>query len=220
MVGERGSARMERAPSARGPNSMRPWNQPTALLADQRPRRRLDHLVGRQHREFGSGRGQSGLDLGLREARPEIGAFHGIRIAHRAADGPETGERQRARRPARRRHRPPRVGSRGRQNVRREDFSVGDAVERDAAGHAQVPGAGLLRQTAGHPKHSLVQHGLNRRSHVHVKLGQQLLGPPHRSPEQRGEAIRSSSSGRCSNRSTTCRDGTNRQASGRSDCRE
>ena len=29
MAGSRASARMERAPSARGPNSMRPWNQPT-----------------------------------------------------------------------------------------------------------------------------------------------------------------------------------------------
>ena len=31
MSGERGSPRIERLPSARGPNSMRPWNQPTAL---------------------------------------------------------------------------------------------------------------------------------------------------------------------------------------------
>ena len=31
IVGERGSPRMLRAPSARGPNSIRPWNQPTTL---------------------------------------------------------------------------------------------------------------------------------------------------------------------------------------------
>src|SRR5262249_24518290 len=31
MCGSRGSARIERLPSARGPNSIRPWNQPTAL---------------------------------------------------------------------------------------------------------------------------------------------------------------------------------------------
>ena len=33
MVGERGSPRIERAPSERGPNSMRPWNQPTACCS-------------------------------------------------------------------------------------------------------------------------------------------------------------------------------------------
>ena len=33
MSGARGSPRMEREPSARGPNSMRPWNQPTAFWA-------------------------------------------------------------------------------------------------------------------------------------------------------------------------------------------
>ncbi len=42
MVGERGSPRMERAPSARGPNSMRPWNQPTAWPVAKRLRRRVD----------------------------------------------------------------------------------------------------------------------------------------------------------------------------------
>ena len=31
MLGERASPRIDRAPSARGPNSMRPWNQPIAL---------------------------------------------------------------------------------------------------------------------------------------------------------------------------------------------
>ena len=29
MAGSQGEARMDRAPNARGPNSMRPWNQPT-----------------------------------------------------------------------------------------------------------------------------------------------------------------------------------------------
>ena len=31
MLGERASPRIERAPKARGPNSIRPWNQPSAL---------------------------------------------------------------------------------------------------------------------------------------------------------------------------------------------
>jgi hypothetical protein len=31
MAGSHGSPRIDRAPSARGPNSMRPWNQPTTL---------------------------------------------------------------------------------------------------------------------------------------------------------------------------------------------
>ena len=31
IAGSRGSPRIERLPSARGPNSMRPWNQPTAF---------------------------------------------------------------------------------------------------------------------------------------------------------------------------------------------
>jgi hypothetical protein len=35
----RGSPRMLRAPSARGPNSIRPWNQPTTLSAPSAPRR-------------------------------------------------------------------------------------------------------------------------------------------------------------------------------------
>ena len=33
MSGSVGDARIERAPSARGPNSMRPWNQPITRFA-------------------------------------------------------------------------------------------------------------------------------------------------------------------------------------------
>ena len=71
MPGERGSPRIERAPSARGPNSMRPWNQPTAFCAGEGLRGGLDHLVLAEHIEVRARRRQPSLDLGLREARAE-----------------------------------------------------------------------------------------------------------------------------------------------------
>ena len=75
MVGERGSPRIERAPSARGPNSIRPWNQPTAWPVGERLRRRVDQ---RRRRRSTAKRAPAAakplLDLALREGRAEIGA--------------------------------------------------------------------------------------------------------------------------------------------------
>src|SRR5438270_467766 len=47
MSWRRGSARIERLPRARGPNSMRPWNQPTIL-----PSARAVAVQLAQHREL------------------------------------------------------------------------------------------------------------------------------------------------------------------------
>jgi hypothetical protein len=68
IVGERGSPRIERPPRARGPNSMRPCIQPTALPGE-RIGRAGDHLVVVEHLEDGTGCRQ-GLGGGVgREGR-------------------------------------------------------------------------------------------------------------------------------------------------------
>ena len=51
-----------------------------------------------------------------------------------------------------------------------DDLSVGDAVERDAAGQAQMLGAGLGGDGARQPQHDLVGHRLDRGGEIHLAL--------------------------------------------------
>ena len=70
-----------------------------------------------------------------------------------------------------------------------QQLAVADAVERDAAGKAQVAGAGLAGERAGKPQHHLFRHLLERGCDVHVALGEQLVGLAHRGAEQALEIL-------------------------------
>ncbi len=65
-----------------------------------------------------------------------------------------------------------------------QDLAVGDAIERDAAGQAEIALAVLDRQAAGEAQHRLFQHGLDRRRDVHVLLRQRIALRTRRHPEQ------------------------------------
>ena len=120
-VGPRGSPRIERAPSARGPNSMRPDSSPTTCpAASARARRapRARRLVDRARRGSRGGRGRRAPPRWSRPARDSC----------RAAIAPVAGGPARhaevpvasraARRRARRRRRPRPAGSRGGRRCR------------------------------------------------------------------------------------------------------
>ena len=69
-----------------------------------------------------------------------------------------------------------------------QDLAVGDAVERDAAGEAEVVEAVFARQRARKPQHHLLGHRLDRGGDVHVERREQFLGRvAHRRAEQVGE---------------------------------
>ena len=144
MVGERASPRIERAPSARGPNSMRPWNQPTALPSAS--------AVARSLRSWRPSASTSNTRAGVgaaaarsrawANARAEIGAVHAVA---RAVQLPRLvleqvigGERrpERAAGVAGRRLDPDPL-----EGAVAQDLAVGDAVERDAAGQAEIASA-------------------------------------------------------------------------------
>ena len=70
-----------------------------------------------------------------------------------------------------------------------QHLAVGHAVERHAAGHAQVGNGVFGRQRPGHAQHRLLGHRLDRGGQVHVELLERLLvGAARRPAEQLGEA--------------------------------
>ncbi len=144
--GERASPRIERPPSARGPNSMRPWNQPTRLAVRERARTSRRSARSSEQRREARARGARGaarMSAGL-EARAEIATAHRVARAVRLARLAEVhvvgGERraERAAGVARRRLDPDAL-----EGAVAQQLAVGDAVERDAAGEAEVLLAGL-----------------------------------------------------------------------------
>ena len=71
-----------------------------------------------------------------------------------------------------------------------QDAPVADAVERDAAGQAELAQPGLGVDVARRPQHRLLGNRLDRRGDVHLALGDGRLGPPRRPVEQRVEPAR------------------------------
>ena len=119
MSARRGSPRIERLPSARGPHSMRPWNQPTTSPSAMRGGGLPAELVlvvdplgpcSPRPRARRDGASISALDAPSPKAGPQVGVLH--HEAARAAERPRA-RRQRRRR-SRRRRRPPPPGRRGR----------------------------------------------------------------------------------------------------------
>ena len=70
-----------------------------------------------------------------------------------------------------------------------QNLAIGDAIERHAAGKAEVSRLGLLGEAARHPQHRLIQHRLDRGRDVHVERRQQLVRASHRLAEQFGEPV-------------------------------
>jgi hypothetical protein len=70
-----------------------------------------------------------------------------------------------------------------------KQFSVRHAIERDAAGKAQVGAARAARRGAREPRHDVLGHRLHRRGEVHVALRERLPARPGRRPEERVEAL-------------------------------
>ena len=123
------------------------------------------------------------MDLLVAEARAEIGPRHAVarvRAARPVGEQVVTGER-RADRPtgvARRRLDPDRI-----EDLLLEQLPVGHAVERDAAGHAQIARLRFLVQRAPELDDRVLGHRLDGGGDVHVELGEQLLRTPRRLAE-------------------------------------
>ena len=77
-----------------------------------------------------------------------------------------------------------------------QDAAVADAVERHAAGQAQIAHAGLAMRERGHLQHHLFGDVLDRPRQVHFALRQRALGLARRAAEQPLEPPTRSSSGR------------------------
>ena len=67
-----------------------------------------------------------------------------------------------------------------------EDLGIGDAIERHAAGHAQVARRVLLQQRAHHMQDDLLRHRLERKGHIAMPVGERLVGRARR-PERGNE---------------------------------
>ena len=81
------------------------------------------------------------------------------------------------------------VAGGGRDEERVEDFgagefSVGDAVESDAAGEAQVARSGEALHFPGHAEDGFLRDKLDGRGEVHLALGEQRLRSARRTFEQ------------------------------------
>ena len=117
----------------------------------------------------------------LREARTQIGALHAVERLSRGlallAELAVIGRQCRTDRTAG-------ISRRGLdpdilKNVMREDFAVCHAVERHAAGQAQIVQASLLARGPRQSKHDLLGKGLYGSRDIHVELGQQFFRRPN-----------------------------------------
>ena len=189
MVGERGSPSTERAPSARGPNSMRPCIQPTAspaasALAVCSITSSSDTTVKRApaaaSRRSTSGCAKAGPSKApCIRSRPPFGLTRAaeklVPYRQRRPDG--------AAGVARRRLHPDAL-----EGAVAQDLAVGHAVERDAAGETEIVEPVLAGERARQPQHDLLGHLLDRGGDVHVERREQILGRvAHRRAEQVGE---------------------------------
>ena len=135
--------------------------------------------------EFGAGAAQPVLDIALRIAWPQIGAVHGIaRGSHLAGSAADAmiGRQSCAQSPSgiagRRLH--PDIG----ECSIAQDFAVRHAIQRNAASKAEIGNAGFRSDRAGEGQHDLLEDELDRRRDVHFALGEELVGPARRPPEQ------------------------------------
>ena len=181
---------MERLPRARGPNSMRPWNQPSPLPSARSPAARPIDLVVVEPLKAGARLLEPPAAFVVVVGRPEIGAVHAVELV---LEPPWTGlvqviggERraQRAAGVAGRRLDPDTL-----ELAVAQHLAVRHAVERHAAGHAEIFGAGLGRDRAREPHHDFLGHRLDRGREIHVALVEPFLRLARRPAEQRIELV-------------------------------
>ena len=192
---------MLRPPSARGPNSMRPWNQPTTFLRRAASATRSSSVVvvelARRARRCDlqeRARSRASVNAGPRyepfmASEPLRGhaRLPSVRDARRAA--PRRARRRRRRRPA---------GSRCRSNGpsrRMRPLPTQFSATPPARHRLSQPGLAVRR--ARHAQHDLLGDVLDRAREVHLALRQ--LATPARAAGRRTarRTPRSSSSGRC-----------------------
>ena len=58
-----------------------------------------------------------------------------------------------------------------------QDFGIGDAVERDAAGHAQIAYGNCFSKAAHAMQDHLLGHGLQGKGKIAVPVGERFIGP-------------------------------------------
>ncbi len=163
MSGSRGSASRLRAPSARGPISMRAVEPADHLAAGQAVDDGLQQirLPAPEVGGLQSGRGEQPGDLVRAPARAEVGVP--LRLQSRPLAGLfQVGERGGAQAAARVAGR--RLHEQPLERAFPQDARVRHAVERHAAGHAEVPGAGALVQPAGLLQQDLLEHAWRLRA--------------------------------------------------------
>ena len=186
MAGDRGSPRMLRAPKALGPNSMRPWNQPTTLPSASSPATCSSKLVlvGEIAARMPLARDKnraiwSVVKLGPRKLPCWASRPSGWRGLSRSWCQTNRAAPERAAGIAGRRLDPEVV-----EVAFAEQPAVGHAVQRHAAGQDQVlqPGPGL--HVAADPEHDFLGHGLDAGGQVHVPLLQGRLGRARRTAEE------------------------------------
>ena len=163
---------IDRCPSARGPNSMRPWNSPTTCpSAMSRAMCRAQSAAGQLDVRV-TVRLQVLTDLLVAELRTEVCAAHGIRAAVCAhARVPARCATRRAPPRARRRHRRPPAGSRCRRRC--PLGAVGHWPRSSAPRRPPCTGVRLpvmLRACRAMREHDLLGHVLDRAREVHVAL--------------------------------------------------
>ncbi len=179
---------IERPPSERGPNSMRPWNQPTTFSSARIVAQPLGHRLGVVSSSYTAPWASScALIVVALETRSQVGAAHGVVAVHRARLVVilVPGDQRRAQRTA---------GIAGRrldpdvlERPFAQDAAIGHAVERDAAGQAQVVRLELVVNGARQAQHDLLGHRLDGAGDIHLLLRDLRLRRARRRAEQVGE---------------------------------
>ena len=172
----RGSASSERCPSARGPNSLRPWNHATTPSAASVSATSSATSSGRSNvdrRPCAASRPARRRPRRGPSAAERIGRTGSPSSAATCSAAPSAVPRRRRRAGPT----PPRTGPRA------SSARVGDAVQRDAAGQRQARLARLLVQPARQVEQDLLQARAARWrrgrawASVHVAAGLQRRGP-------------------------------------------
>ncbi len=188
-------------PEGARPELHPPLQQADDLLFGEKGGDDVRELCGRHRPERQPLRTQPGCDLLRGEGGAEEGPLHAVGVRRQAAprcQGLPRPEPLRARtrsaHPAvpdgeGRAHGPSRVtGSRLDEEVFEEtralERPVRDAVQRDASGEAEVPGARELLRVPGHLQDDLLGDGLHGRREVHLALRQERLRSPRRPSEE------------------------------------
>ena len=188
------SPRIERLPSARGPNSIRPWNQPTtfssaiAAATSSTSASSSSSSVVRADRC----RGRRDLAVGIvaraRDRRRH--ARRGRRVRAAGARAMQMVRRRAPRRARRRRRRPP-AGSRCRSNCpSRSTLPLATQLSATPPARHRFVMPVSRGERAGQPQHDLLGDRLDRRGEVHLALRQiAISAAARRAAEQRVEPL-------------------------------